>query len=83
MSERCPQCAGMDYAHNLGEPCAYDAMFDDERDDCWNCGGEGYIADCFDGFCVNAEDGCELCLRRCEYCNEPKANAALSNEQGA
>jgi len=52
--------------------------FDDfEQDDCWNCGGEGYIADCFDGFCVNADDGCELCMRRCEYCNpQPKAAAA-------
>lgn len=45
--------------------------FDDDYDDfeCWNCDGEGYVWDCIDGFCVNAEDGCKLCTRRCEVCN--------------
>lgn len=44
--------------------------FDDTFDEpCWQCCGEGYIADCFDGLCVNAEDGCELCMKRCDICN--------------
>jgi hypothetical protein len=44
--------------------------YDDSRDDdCWQCGGEGWIADCFDDLCVNAEDGCELCMCRCDICN--------------
>jgi hypothetical protein len=39
---------------------------DDE--DCWNCGGEGYTADCIDGCCADAESGCELCSRDCVEC---------------
>lgn len=35
---------------------------------CPDCGGEGYIADCFDGFCVDAESGCEDCMKRCGEC---------------
>ena len=37
-------------------------------DDCPECGGEGYIADCFDGLCSDAESGCEECMRRCVEC---------------
>lgn len=37
-------------------------------EDCWHCGGEGYVHDCFDGFCEHAEDGCEDCSRRCPEC---------------
>lgn len=51
--------------------------YDDTRDDdCWNCGGDGFVADCFDGFCINAEDGCSLCMRRCDFCNPPKDRRA-------
>lgn len=42
-------------------------MFED--DDCANCGGEGYTHDCFDGFCLDADEGCDLCTRRCDWCN--------------
>lgn len=51
------------------EPCPFD--YDDEfLDVCGNIGCEdGWVADCIDGFCINAEDGCALCLRRCEFCN--------------
>ena len=41
----------------------------DDQDDCPNCGGEGYVSDCFDGCCINAEDGCDLCTHRCDWCN--------------
>ena len=58
------------------EPWEYDDRLDD---DCWACGGEGYVADCFDGFCINAEDGCELCMRRCDFCNSAKDRAAQSS----
>jgi hypothetical protein len=41
-----------------------------EDDQCWNCGGEGYVANCQDEIaCMYPEDGCDLCMRRCEYCN--------------
>lgn len=52
--------------------------YDDYEDrDCWNCGGEGLVADCFDGFCVNAEDGCSLCIRRCSICRHAPRNEQL------
>jgi hypothetical protein len=37
-------------------------------DECWHCGGDGYIHDCFDGFCECADYGCEDCTRRCPEC---------------
>lgn len=44
-----------------------------DEDDCPNCGGEGVIYDCLDGFCEDAESGCELCERRCDWCSPVKA----------
>jgi hypothetical protein len=42
---------------------------DDRLEDCWNCGGEGFVAHCEDeGACLYPEDGCDFCTRRCEYC---------------
>lgn len=45
--------------------------YDDNRD-CPQCGGEGFVWDCFDGFCVNAEDGCDDCTRPCPECARSK-----------
>jgi hypothetical protein len=53
-----------------------DAIYDevDRRmnpngDECWNCGGDGYIADCHEEWaCIDPESGCEDCLRRCPEC---------------
>ena len=48
---------------------------DDHLDDetCPNCGGEGYVYDCFEEYaCVDPESGCDLCMRRCDWCNPPK-----------
>ena len=52
-----------------------DAIYDDARqelnpsgEDCPECGGEGWIADCFDGCCIEADSGCEDCMRRCVEC---------------
>jgi len=37
--------------------------------DCWQCGGEGELADCWEEYaCVDPESGCDLCLRRCDVC---------------
>lgn len=44
----------------------------DDQEDCPNCGGEGYIYDCFDGFCEDAEYGCDDCMRRCDWCQPRK-----------
>lgn len=37
-------------------------------EECPDCGGDGYIYDCIDGCCVDAESGCEDCARRCIEC---------------
>jgi hypothetical protein len=60
---------------------AYPDDFDDDDygDECGNCGGEGYTYNCIDGCCVNAEDGCELCASRCDWCNPPKPKTADDN----
>lgn len=38
-------------------------------DDCPKCGGTGVVYDCFDGFCVDAEYGCDDCGQRCGWCS--------------
>lgn len=54
---------------------------EDHLDVCGNIGcDEGWVADCFDGLCVNAEDGCELCLRRCDWCNQRKSDHQARNQ---
>jgi hypothetical protein len=35
---------------------------------CYECGGEGFVADCFDGCCLDAEWGCDDCTERCSEC---------------
>jgi hypothetical protein len=47
-------------------------------EDCWNCGGEGYVYGCsWDWQCDTYDEGegtC-LCWRRCEVCNQARAHA--------
>ena len=43
--------------------------FDDwDDDECPHCCGEGYVYDCIDGCCIDADEGCYLCERRCDWC---------------
>ncbi len=45
--------------------------FDDEE--CSNCGGEGFYYSCDEEFaCIDPEGGCDLCRRRCDWCNPRK-----------
>ena len=37
--------------------------------DCWRCGGEGETFDCFDGFCADADIGCDMCTKKCDICD--------------
>lgn len=39
-----------------------------DGEECWHCGGEGFIHDCIDGCCEDAEYGCELCAQQCVEC---------------
>lgn len=55
---------------------AADWYQDDADDECANCGGETYVHECFDGFCENAEDGCDDCMRPCPACNQSPGMAA-------
>jgi hypothetical protein len=76
-------CSGTDCAGMCAQgQCYYEEQqrwldhMDERDEDCWNCGGEGYVANCQDEIaCLYPEDGCELCMQRCEYCNPPKASA--------
>ena len=54
---------------------------DDQDDECPYCGGEGVTYDCFDGQCLDAEEGCDLCARRCDHCRPvPAVQAARPSE---
>lgn len=44
-------------------------------EDCWDCGGDGFVFDCFDGQCTDAEIGCDDCTRACSIC---RGKGALS-----
>ncbi|PCI03421.1 MAG: hypothetical protein COB78_10715 [Hyphomicrobiales bacterium] len=52
------------------EPDYSDFYDDDYEDDCWQCGGEGFVSDCHQEFaCVDPESGCDLCTRKCDVCS--------------
>jgi hypothetical protein len=43
-------------------------------EDCPFCGGEGATFDCVDGFCLNAESGCDGCAQPCAECRRHEIN---------
>jgi hypothetical protein len=52
--------------------CIQDLIYDHgafDEESCGQCGDQGYTYSCIDGCCVNAEDGCDLCASRCDFCN--------------
>jgi len=52
-----------------------DNEYNDDDGDCWQCGGEGYVANCHDEIgCVDPESGCDFCTRRCDICNRSGAS---------
>ena len=53
---------------------------DDDNGECWRCGGEGYVFECFDGYCLDAEVGCDDCTRRCPECVR-RARRQKANEE--
>lgn len=68
----CTPCYDKQQAAIRAEADQYDYGyfdFDDEGDECWNCGGEGYYCDCFDEWaCVDPDGGCDECTRTCGVC---------------
>lgn len=52
--------------------------YDDFEDECPNCNGEGYVYVCFEEWaCIDPEGGCDLCMRRCDWCRPRKPDPAL------
>jgi hypothetical protein len=50
-----------------------DHYYSDDDSDCANCGGTGYVANCYSEYaCVAPEEGCDECMRHCYWCNPPK-----------
>lgn len=59
-------------AAELDEMESFD-FSDDYLDECWNCGGEGFVSNCWTEYaCVDPEFGCDECTRPCDVCNRPK-----------
>lgn len=60
-------------SHRLCDRCSADEFDDhDDNRDCWNCHGEGYVSHCPTEYaCIYPDEGCEFCLRVCEYCAPP------------
>lgn len=48
-----------------------------EYDECQRCNGDGFIFDCFDGFCADADEGCDDCTRPCPECTKRPASPEL------
>ena len=63
------------------EDIDHDMALDEE---CWNCGGKGFYFCCEDEIgCIDPDAGCDLCQRRCEYCNpkRPHPPAERTDDQ--
>lgn len=58
----------------MGDPTVDDFDPDFDDGDCWNCGGEGFVSDCIDDCCLDADAGCDLCTQRCDVCG-PRRSA--------
>lgn len=63
----------------MSDPNEYEYDDDHTDDYCGNCDGEGWTYHCIDGCCENAEDGCDLCARRCDWCNPLKPRKPASD----
>lgn len=59
-----------------------DDHFDPYDDsDCSNCGGTGYVACCPTEYaCVDPEEGCDECMRRCGWCYTPTPKEKADKE---
>lgn len=47
-----------------------------DEGECPVCGGEGFVFDCFDGCCLDADYGCDDCTRPCG-CQKQQASPEL------
>jgi len=59
--------------------------FEDDFDieECWHCGGEGFVSSCFEEFaCIDPDAGCDLCTRRCDVCRPMRSAPATPSKEG-
>lgn len=49
--------------------------------ECFNCGGDGVVFDCIDGFCEDFDIGCDLCTRRCDVCQPRRPTLDRGSER--
>lgn len=59
----------------MAEQPDYEPEYDDYYDDgdCFQCGGEGFYSSCFEEWaCLDPDEGCDLCIRRCDVCQPRK-----------
>lgn len=71
MTHPCQRCGIEIESGGHCQQCLIDfQMIDDE--DCSECAGEGYVFDCIDGCCADADVGCDLCTTPCMNRNHPK-----------
>lgn len=50
--------------------------FDYDDGECPTCGGEGFVFECFDGCCLDADIDCDDCTRQCS-CQKRSASPEL------
>jgi len=63
----------------MTDPSEHLTDYDDYGDgECWYCGGDGFVFECFDGFCLDADVGCDDCTRECLECRRRAAVAQIN-----
>lgn len=82
MGQKCQFC---ECDHAETGPCPTQQAMDDynyaDQDEyCGQC-DEGYTYNCIDGCCLHAEEGCDMCARRCDFCNPYKPTPAEAEER--
>lgn len=72
--------------HGLCRSCEIDSNDYDERGDCFQCGGDGYVYGCgWDWQCDTYDEGegtC-LCSKRCDVCNPAELTPEEQAERDA
>lgn len=59
--------------HKMGIEEQHEDDFDYEDNECWNCGGEGFVSSCFEEWaCMYPDEGCDLCTHCCDVCAPAK-----------
>lgn len=81
MTDPCQRCGVEIEKGDLCQQCLIDSYMDDQDEECGQCDGDGYWYHCIDGCCVNAEEGCDLCARRCDFCNPPTPKQMKDNAE--